>query len=142
MVARRRRPVGVGFFFAMGHSSVVVVLAMVVAVAAAGVTGSGLDEWRAVGGMVSAIVAMSFLALVAHPVRPRSGDGLRGHPADVVGQHRASGADGFARDVVTVVAVWAGAVALWRFGGFDRRYGSPGSGGGDLEDMGTGRTPP
>lgn len=65
MVARGRRPVGVGFFFAMGHSSVVVVLAMVVAVAAAGVSSSGLDEWRAVGGMVSAVVAMSFLALVA-----------------------------------------------------------------------------
>ena len=64
MVARGRRPVG-GFFFAMGHSSVVVVLALVVAVAAAGITSSGLDEWRAVGGMVSTIVAMSFLALVA-----------------------------------------------------------------------------
>src|SRR4051794_41879770 len=31
MVQRGRRPVGVGFFFAMGHSSVVVVLAVVVA---------------------------------------------------------------------------------------------------------------
>jgi high-affinity nickel-transport protein len=49
----------------MGHSSVVVVLAMVVAVAAAGITGGELDRWRAFGGMVSAIVAMSFLALVA-----------------------------------------------------------------------------
>ncbi|HYZ38666.1 MAG TPA: HoxN/HupN/NixA family nickel/cobalt transporter, partial [Pseudonocardiaceae bacterium] len=28
--------------------------------------------------------------------------------------------------VAFFVAVWAGAVALWRFGGFDRRYGSPG----------------
>ena len=28
MVARGRRPIGVGFFFAMGHSSVVVVLAL------------------------------------------------------------------------------------------------------------------
>lgn len=65
MVARGRRPVSVGFFFAMGHSSVVVVLALVVAVAAAGITSSGLDEWRAVGGMVSTIVAMTFLALVA-----------------------------------------------------------------------------
>lgn len=65
MVARGRRPVGVGFFFAMGHSSVVVVLAMVVAVAAAGITSSGLDQWRAIGGVVSTIVAMSFLALVA-----------------------------------------------------------------------------
>ena len=34
MVQRGRRPVGVGFFFAMGHSSVVVVLSLVIAVAA------------------------------------------------------------------------------------------------------------
>jgi nickel/cobalt transporter (NiCoT) family protein len=65
MVARGRRPIGVGFFFAMGHSSVVVVLALVVAVAAAGITSTGMDEWRAVGGVVSTIAAMSFLALVA-----------------------------------------------------------------------------
>jgi hypothetical protein len=36
--------------------------------------------------------------------------------------------------VAFFVAVWAGAVALWRFGGFDRRYG------GDADDMKAGRT--
>jgi nickel/cobalt transporter (NiCoT) family protein len=65
MVARGWRPIKVGFFFAMGHSSVVVALALVIAGAAAGITSRGLDEWRAVGGVVSTIVAMSFLALVA-----------------------------------------------------------------------------
>ncbi|SDX88606.1 high-affinity nickel-transport protein [Modestobacter sp. DSM 44400] len=65
MVQRGRRPVGVGFFFAMGDSSVVIALALVVAVAAGATATPGLDRWRHVGGAVSAIVAMSFLALVA-----------------------------------------------------------------------------
>jgi high-affinity nickel-transport protein len=65
MVQRGRRPVGVGFFFAMGHSSVVIALALVVAAAAGATATPGLDRWRHVGGAVSAIVAMSFLALVA-----------------------------------------------------------------------------
>lgn len=65
MVQRGRRPVGVGFFFAMGHSSVVVALALVVALAAGVTAGPGLDQWRQVGGAVSTVVAMSFLGLVA-----------------------------------------------------------------------------
>jgi len=65
MVARGRRPVGVGFFFAMGHSSVVIVLAMVVAVAAAGVTGVREAGGDLVGGMVSAIVKGGEAAAVA-----------------------------------------------------------------------------
>lgn len=65
MVQRGRRPVGVGFFFAMGHSSVVVVLALVVAVAAGAASGAQLESWRAIGGTVSTVVAMTFLALVA-----------------------------------------------------------------------------
>jgi high-affinity nickel-transport protein len=65
MVQRGRRPVGVGFFFAMGHSSVVVALAVVVAVAAGAQAGPQLAQWREVGGTVSTVVAMSFLTLVA-----------------------------------------------------------------------------
>jgi high-affinity nickel-transport protein len=65
MIGRGRRPVGVGFFFAMGHSSVVIALSLVVALAAAAATGPQLDRWREVGGTVSTVVAMSFLALVA-----------------------------------------------------------------------------
>jgi high-affinity nickel-transport protein len=64
MLQRGRRPVGVGFFFAMGHSTVVLILALVVALAA-GAAGSGVDTFREVGGIVSKIVAMSFLLLVA-----------------------------------------------------------------------------
>src|ERR1700761_6465597 len=65
MVQRGRRPVGVGFFFAMGHSSVVVVLALVIAVARGAATSSQVDAFRDVGGTVSTVVAMVFLGLVA-----------------------------------------------------------------------------
>ncbi|MFZ5852576.1 MAG: HoxN/HupN/NixA family nickel/cobalt transporter [Actinomycetota bacterium] len=66
MLLPGRRPVGVGFFFAMGHSSVVLLLALVVAFAAgaAGTQGE-IDAFRSVGGAVSVVVAMSFLLLVA-----------------------------------------------------------------------------
>lgn len=65
MLQRGRRPVGVGFFFAMGHSSVVLVLAFVVAVAAGAVTGERVDAFRAYGSIVAAGVATTFLLLVA-----------------------------------------------------------------------------
>jgi high-affinity nickel-transport protein len=65
MLARGRRPVGVGFFFAMGHSSVVLALSFAV-VAAAGLTSSaGLQAFRAVGGIAAAATGMAFLLLVA-----------------------------------------------------------------------------
>jgi nickel/cobalt transporter (NiCoT) family protein len=65
MVQRGRRPVGVGFFFAMGHSSVVVVLSLVVAVAAGATAAGQVDAFREIGGTVSTVVAMVFLGLVA-----------------------------------------------------------------------------
>ncbi|NYD37049.1 HoxN/HupN/NixA family nickel/cobalt transporter [Actinomycetospora corticicola] len=65
MVQRGRRPVGVGFFFAMGHSSVVVVLSLVVAVAAGAAAAGQVDAFREIGGTVSTVVAMVFLGLVA-----------------------------------------------------------------------------
>jgi high-affinity nickel-transport protein len=67
MLQRGRRPVGIGFFFAMGHSTVVLVLALIVALAAgaAGAAGTEFDGFRHVGGLVSQFVAMSFLLLVA-----------------------------------------------------------------------------
>ncbi|MCX4409571.1 HoxN/HupN/NixA family nickel/cobalt transporter [Streptomyces sp. NPDC059837] len=64
MMQRGRRPVGVGFFFAMGHSTVVLVIAVIVALAA-GAAGTGIDTFRHIGGMISQIVAMLFLLLVA-----------------------------------------------------------------------------
>ena len=65
MLMRGRRPVGVGFFFAMGHSTVVVVLALLVATAAGRVTQAQVDSMRSAGGAIATIVAMVFLVLVA-----------------------------------------------------------------------------
>jgi nickel/cobalt transporter (NiCoT) family protein len=65
MLLRGRRPVGVGFFFAMGHSTVVLVLALLVATAAGSVHGSEVTAVKEVGGAVAMVAAMSFLLLVA-----------------------------------------------------------------------------
>lgn len=62
MLLRGRRPVGVGFFFAMGHSTVVLALSLLVAYAAASVS-DGLRERM---GAVAVLVAMTFLLLVAY----------------------------------------------------------------------------
>ena len=63
MMQRGRRPVGVGFFFAMGHSTVVLAIAFIVALASG--AGTGINGFRHIGGLVSQIVAMLFLLLVA-----------------------------------------------------------------------------
>jgi len=65
MLARNRRPVGVGFFFAMGHSSVVLMLSFVVALAAGTASAGDLNAFREYGGTIAVVVAMSFLLLVA-----------------------------------------------------------------------------
>lgn len=65
MLLRGRRPIGVGFFFAMGHSTVVVALALLVALAAGQLAGSSMESARSVGGTIAVVVAMSFLVLVA-----------------------------------------------------------------------------
>lgn len=65
MLQRGRRSVGVGFFFAMGHSTVVLVLSVVIAIAASAATTSQIDSFRQIGGAVSVVVAMTFLLLVA-----------------------------------------------------------------------------
>jgi high-affinity nickel-transport protein len=65
MLLRGRRPVGVGFFFAMGHSTVVVVLALLVAWGASSLTDAGADRLRELGGAVATVVAMLFLLIVA-----------------------------------------------------------------------------
>lgn len=59
-----RRPIGVGFF-SLGHSTVVLVLALIVAIAAGAATQTSVDDFREIGTTVSQLVAMSFLLLVA-----------------------------------------------------------------------------
>ena len=65
MLQRGRRPIGVGFFFSLGHSSVVLVLAFVVALAAGAADSAGVTAFREIGGVVAAVVAATFLLLVA-----------------------------------------------------------------------------
>jgi high-affinity nickel-transport protein len=65
MLLRGRRPVGVGFFFAMGHSSVVVGLALIVSWGAGAISKEQFDRIGGVGGAIATIVAMAFLILVA-----------------------------------------------------------------------------
>jgi high-affinity nickel-transport protein len=65
LLLRGRRPVGVGFFFALGHSSVVLLLALVVALAAGAVPTGRMQQAQEVGGVLALVVATTFLLLVA-----------------------------------------------------------------------------
>lgn len=58
-----RRPLTVGFWFALGHSSIVFIAATLVAFAAA--AASGLAVWRALGGTLATLVSMGFLFSIA-----------------------------------------------------------------------------
>jgi high-affinity nickel-transport protein len=58
------RPVSVGFFFALGHSLVVLLLSVAVGFAAAKVSGQ-FETLRAVGGIVGTLCSASFLFLLA-----------------------------------------------------------------------------
>ncbi len=59
-----KRPVGVGFFFAMGHSTVVIVAAAGVAATATALAGS-FDWFKAVGGVIGTSVSALFLFAIA-----------------------------------------------------------------------------
>ncbi|MEV0591159.1 HoxN/HupN/NixA family nickel/cobalt transporter [Nonomuraea cavernae] len=65
MLLRGRRPLGVGFFFAMGHSTVVLLLSVVVALGAAALHQSDLDAARTTGALLARLVALIFLLVVA-----------------------------------------------------------------------------
>jgi nickel/cobalt transporter (NiCoT) family protein len=57
-----QRPVAVGLFFSLGHSTIVLGLSVVIAISAAFV--SGLPELRAVGGLIGTTVSAAFLLLI------------------------------------------------------------------------------
>jgi nickel/cobalt transporter (NiCoT) family protein len=59
-----KRPVGVGLFFALGHSTVVVLLAAVVAGTASALAGS-FDQFKAVGSVIGTGVSALFLFAIA-----------------------------------------------------------------------------
>ena len=58
-----RRPVAVGFFFAMGHSTVVIIAAGAVAVTASLL--GGFDSFKSVSGVIGTAVSALFLLLIA-----------------------------------------------------------------------------
>jgi high-affinity nickel-transport protein len=59
-----QRPVGVGFFFAMGHSSVVVAAAAALAGTATALA-LHFDQLKSVGGIIASLVSTSFLFAIA-----------------------------------------------------------------------------
>jgi len=59
-----KRPIGVGLFFSLGHSSVVVLASAAIALAA-GALQSRFDMLKVIGGTVGTLISASFLFLVA-----------------------------------------------------------------------------
>ncbi|MFC2969081.1 HoxN/HupN/NixA family nickel/cobalt transporter [Acidimangrovimonas pyrenivorans] len=59
------RPVSIGLFFALGHSSVVLIVAAAVAAAAMALQHGHFAAWRDVGGIVSTLVSATFLFVIA-----------------------------------------------------------------------------
>ena len=59
-----RRPVSVGFFFAIGHSTVVLLVAAAVAATAAALQ-TRFEAWKGIGGIVSTSASALFLFLIA-----------------------------------------------------------------------------
>ncbi len=63
-----RRPLGTGFFFAVGHSTVIVLVGVGLSIAAKAVFGAVVDPssgYETVGGVVGTSLAASFLYLIA-----------------------------------------------------------------------------
>jgi high-affinity nickel-transport protein len=64
LMQQGKRPVGTGFFFALGHSMVIVAMSVAVAVATATMT-SRFESLKAVGGIISTGASALFLFAVA-----------------------------------------------------------------------------
>jgi nickel/cobalt transporter (NiCoT) family protein len=64
LMQQGQQPVGVGFFFSLGHSAVVVLLSIGVAFAAAALT-SRFDSMKAVGGIIGTSASALFLFAIA-----------------------------------------------------------------------------
>ncbi len=64
LMQRGKRPLGVGFFFSLGHSTVVVALALALAVATQNVQ-RHLPGLEKVGGVVGSLVSATFLLAIA-----------------------------------------------------------------------------
>jgi high-affinity nickel-transport protein len=68
LMADGRRPLGTGFFFALGHASVIMVVGVGITIAARAVLGafvSPSSTFEAAGGVVSTVLSATFLWLIA-----------------------------------------------------------------------------
>jgi high-affinity nickel-transport protein len=63
LMQRGKRPLGVGFFFSLGHSTIVFLLSLALAIAAKAVE-RHLDTWHTIGGVIGASVSATFLWIV------------------------------------------------------------------------------
>lgn len=59
MLQKGRRPLGVGFFFSLGHATIVLALSIAIAYAASAVKG-GLPQLQNIGGILGASVSGTF----------------------------------------------------------------------------------
>jgi nickel/cobalt transporter (NiCoT) family protein len=59
-----RRPVSVGLYFSLGHSTVVLLASIAIAVAASALEGP-LRDFRAIGGLVGTVISAAFLFAIA-----------------------------------------------------------------------------
>jgi high-affinity nickel-transport protein len=64
LMQRGQRPLGVGFFFSLGHSSIVIALAAGIAIAAAAAR-EAIPTLQTIGGTVGATVSGTFLLVIA-----------------------------------------------------------------------------
>src|SRR3954469_2581240 len=63
LLQKGKRPLGVGFFFSLGHSTVVLVLAVAIAFAATAVVAE-IPQIKEIGGLVGATVSGIFLWII------------------------------------------------------------------------------
>src|SRR5213082_1582466 len=63
LMQENKRPVAVGFFFSFGHSTIVVLLTVFIAIAAVAV--SNFDFLKSLGGLIGTSVSALFLFLIA-----------------------------------------------------------------------------
>lgn len=63
LLERGRRPLGIGFFFSLGHSTIVFMMAAATVLAAAAI-GRHLPQWQGIGGVIGAAVSGAFLWLI------------------------------------------------------------------------------
>src|SRR3569832_1060904 len=58
-----KKPLGVGFFFSLGHSSIVIIASAIIAASAAALQGP-LEQFHEVGGMIGTVVSAFFLLAI------------------------------------------------------------------------------